>query len=234
MLCTYNNRKNCIFCCRVEHLASEEDAPYKSLPFYGGAKGKYLLIHPSGRTSITNRNPSFYGIKDEEDEEEDVGMENESSSEESEANSTTNGSGQGEDNTGVCVGLPPDNASVAEAKPVGLAVAGPGGVASSKPVGTAVVGPYGLAVAKPVATAIAGVPGAEQLVGLGSKKSRPYKPHASAVPTITNKTKEDRSAIIGRSVQNRPQFEYSNSIPQGYNVIYVPMYMPNNARPLRH
>lgn len=163
-------------------------------------------------------------------------MENENSSEESEANSTTNGSGQGEDNTGVCVGLPPDNASVAEAKPVGLAVAGPGGVASSKPVGTAVVGPYGLAVAKPVATAIAGVPGAEQLVGLGSKKARPFKPHAPAASTITNKTKEDRSAIVGRSAQNRqnrPRFEYANTIPQGYNVLYIPLYMPNNARPIR-
>lgn len=160
-------------------------------------------------------------------------MENENSSEESEANSTTNGSGQGEDNTGVCVGLPPDNASVAEAKPVGLAVAGPGGVASSKPVGTAVVGPYGLAVAKPVATAIAGVPGAEQLVGLGSsKKSRPYKPHAAPLPTITNKTKEDR--ILGRSAQNRAQFEFANSIPQGYNVFYIPLYLPNNAHPTRH
>ncbi|CRK95818.1 CLUMA_CG009270, isoform A, partial [Clunio marinus] len=48
-----------------------------------------------------------------------------------------------------------DNSSVAEAKPVGLAIAGEGGVASSKPVGTAVVGPGGLAVARPMATAIA-------------------------------------------------------------------------------
>lgn len=35
---------------------------------------------------------------------------------------------------------------MAEAKPVGLAIAGVGGVASSKPTGTAVVGPGGLAV----------------------------------------------------------------------------------------
>ncbi|KAG5678114.1 hypothetical protein PVAND_007814 [Polypedilum vanderplanki] len=50
-----------------------------------------------------------------------------------------------------------EESSVAEAKPVGLAIAGIGGVASSKPVGTAVVGPGGLAVARPVATAIAGL-----------------------------------------------------------------------------
>uniref|UniRef100_A0A903XYZ4 DUF4774 domain-containing protein n=1 Tax=Anopheles gambiae TaxID=7165 RepID=A0A903XYZ4_ANOGA len=47
--------------------------------------------------------------------------------------------------------------SIAEAKPVGLAIAGEGGVASSKPVATAVVGDGGLAVARPVATAIAGI-----------------------------------------------------------------------------
>jgi hypothetical protein len=41
-----------------------------------------------------------------------------------------------------------EESSVAEAKPVGLAIAGIGGVASSKPVGTAVVGPGGLAVGK--------------------------------------------------------------------------------------
>jgi hypothetical protein len=49
-------------------------------------------------------------------------------------------------------------ASVAEARPVGLSIAGLGGVAASKPTGTAVVGPGGLAIARPIATAIAGVP----------------------------------------------------------------------------
>lgn len=43
-------------------------------------------------------------------------------------------------------------------RPVGLAIAGIGGVAASKPTGTAVVGPGGLAIARPIATAIAGVP----------------------------------------------------------------------------
>lgn len=41
----------------------------------------------------------------------------------------------------VQVNSPSKDASVAEAKPVGLAIAGVGGVASSKPSATAVVGP---------------------------------------------------------------------------------------------
>ncbi|XP_044750485.1 101 kDa malaria antigen-like [Coccinella septempunctata] len=64
----------------------------------------------------------------------------------------------------VEINLPPDNASVAEAMPVGLAVAGEGGIAASKPVATAVVGPNGLAVARPIATAIAGVAPDQALV----------------------------------------------------------------------
>jgi len=57
----------------------------------------------------------------------------------------------------VTVNTPPTDASIAEAKPVALSIAGVGGVASAKPVATAVVGPGGLAVSRPVATAIAGV-----------------------------------------------------------------------------
>ena len=49
-------------------------------------------------------------------------------------------------------------ASIAEVRPVGVSIAGIGGVAASKPTGTAVVGPGGLAIARPIATAIAGVP----------------------------------------------------------------------------
>lgn len=41
----------------------------------------------------------------------------------------------------VQVNSPGKDTSVAEAKPVGLAIAGAGGVASSKPSATAVVGP---------------------------------------------------------------------------------------------
>lgn len=57
-------------------------------------------------------------------------------------------------------------ASVAEVRPVGLSIAGVGGVAASKPTGTAVVGPGGLAISRPVATAIAGVP-PEAVLGPG-------------------------------------------------------------------
>ncbi|XP_053675834.1 uncharacterized protein LOC128726074 [Anopheles nili] len=66
----------------------------------------------------------------------------------------------GEDGSGgdsVQVDTQEKESSIAEAKPVGLAIAGEGGVASSKPVATAVVGDGGLAVARPVATAIAGI-----------------------------------------------------------------------------
>jgi len=71
---------------------------------------------------------------------------------------------ENEDDDTIAVDLPSDEASVAEAKPIGLAVAGIGGVASSKPVATAVVGPGGLAIARPVGTAIAGVSPDQALV----------------------------------------------------------------------
>ncbi|XP_055687448.1 uncharacterized protein LOC129792416 isoform X2 [Lutzomyia longipalpis] len=58
---------------------------------------------------------------------------------------------------GIAVNAPPKEAPIAEAKPVGLAIAGPGGLAASKPVATAVVSKDGLAVARPVATAISGI-----------------------------------------------------------------------------
>lgn len=231
-----------IFCRRVEHKTNEndeDDTPYKSLPFYGGAKGKFLLIHPSGRTSITNRNPSFYGIKgeNEDEDEENVGMESEDNSDENEQTNTTNGQSTDES---VCVGLPPDNAAVAEAKPVGLAVAGPGGVASSKPHATAVVGPQGLAVAKPVATAIAGVSGAESLVGLGTgKKKHNERPHKvgtnSTGQNTANKTKEEQLTFgAGRSLaqpsprSNVYDYEHSSNVRSAaYNLLYIPVYLPN-------
>jgi len=216
-----------------ENHADDVDLPIRSLPFYGGAKGKYLLIHPSGRTSITNRNPSTQGVKGEDEDEEDVGMEGDGETEESEnGGNSTNG---GED--GVSVGLPPDNASVAEAKPVGLAIAGPGGVASSRPVATAVVGPGGLALARPVATAIAGVPGAEGLVGLspggGKRKHDKYKNHG---PNKTNKTAEPdefpavaagavKSAALGDQDLAGYFREYHNLV-QGPHVPLVPLPVP--------
>lgn len=209
----------------------EEDAPVKSLPFYGGAKGKYLLIHPSGRTSITHRNPSFFGLKGDDDDEEDVGMEGEGEPDESDSSNSTNGS-SGPDES-VSVGLPPDNASVAEAKPVGLAIAGPGGVASSRPVGTAVVGPGGLALAKPVATAIAGVQGSEQLVGLPGGKKKYDKPKVTngGTPVASNRTRQNEENVIsGRSNHDLDTFEYnSNVIPPAYNIFYIPLYLPSDS-----
>ncbi|KAK6641844.1 hypothetical protein RUM44_013562 [Polyplax serrata] len=76
---------------------------------------------------------------------------------------------------GVSISTPPDGASVAEAKPIGLAIAGPGGVAASKPQGTAVVGPGGLAIARPVGTAIAGVE-VEGSVPIGGSHKNKKKP----------------------------------------------------------
>ncbi|EDV40412.2 uncharacterized protein Dana_GF10496, partial [Drosophila ananassae] len=60
-------------------------------------------------------------------------------------------------NDSVSVMAPKKDAAVAEAKPVGLSIAGEGGVASSKPNAVALSGRNGLAVASPKATAIAGV-----------------------------------------------------------------------------
>lgn len=91
--------------------------------------------------------PPFTPItKENEDTEESVGEE-------------TGGlfTGFDRDSDTVQVNSPNKDASVAEAKPVGLAIAGVGGVASSKPSATAVVGPGGLAIARPSAVAIAGV-----------------------------------------------------------------------------
>ncbi|XP_047986527.1 uncharacterized protein LOC125226569 [Leguminivora glycinivorella] len=58
----------------------------------------------------------------------------------------------GEDN----IGLPISGITIAEAKPVGLAVIGENGLAASRPQATAVA-VSGIALARPVATAIAGV-----------------------------------------------------------------------------
>ncbi|KAH8339486.1 hypothetical protein KR074_009412, partial [Drosophila pseudoananassae] len=60
-------------------------------------------------------------------------------------------------NDSVSIMAPKKDAAVAEAKPVGLSIAGEGGVASSKPNAVALSGRNGLAVASPKATAIAGV-----------------------------------------------------------------------------
>lgn len=154
---------------RTHHrgFADNAEEAVQAVPFYGSGKGKFLVIHPSGKTTVEDHKPP-QSVDGHKEDEEDVGQEDETES----SNETPS--------EAVSVNLPPDNASVAEAKPVGLAIAGIGGVASSKPVATAVVGPGGLALAKPVATAIAGIPGAEALVGVASNGGKHRQKAAAA------------------------------------------------------
>lgn len=155
----------------------------QAMPFYGSGKGKFLVIHPSGKTTVEDHRPLIQSMDGPKDDEEDVGQEEELAG--------ADPSPAEQPSESVSVNLPPDNASVAEAKPVGLAIAGTGGVASSKPVATAVVGPGGLALAKPVATAIAGIPGAEALVGVASNggKNKQKAAVAAAVAASPHPTK---------------------------------------------
>lgn len=158
---------------RAQHrgFADNAEDAVQAVPFYGSGKGKFLVIHPSGKTTVEDHRPP-QAVDAHKEEEEDVGQEDE-----------TETSSNEPPNEAVSIGLPQDNASVAEAKPVGLAIAGTGGVASSKPVATAVVGPGGLALAKPVATAIAGIPGAEALVGVASNGGKHRQKAAAAAAT---------------------------------------------------
>ncbi|XP_008188313.1 uncharacterized protein LOC100166780 isoform X3 [Acyrthosiphon pisum] len=173
---------------RAQHRGFAENAEdaVQAVPFYGSGKGKFLVIHPSGKTTVEDHKPPQAADGHMEDED-DVGQQEEES--DSSSNEPPNES--------VSVNLPPDNASVAEAKPVGLAIAGTGGVASSKPVATAVVGPGGLALAKPVATAIAGIPGAEALVGVASNggKHRQKAAVAAAAASATSTPQPIKTAV---------------------------------------
>uniref|UniRef100_A0A336LKQ6 CSON008853 protein n=1 Tax=Culicoides sonorensis TaxID=179676 RepID=A0A336LKQ6_CULSO len=91
----------------------------------------------------------------------------------------------------VEVNAPPAEASIAEAKPIALSIAGEGGVASAKPVATAVVGPGGLAVSRPVATAIAGIDPYEVAeLGIPIKKSQKVKSQALTNYELANKIKK--------------------------------------------
>ncbi|XP_055527047.1 uncharacterized protein LOC129719681 [Wyeomyia smithii] len=100
----------------------------------------------------THKITNFPGYKGKEEEQSHKKKEEEDNVGEEDGNSNSQN-----DSDSVQVHSPEKEASIAEAKPVGLAIAGEGGVASSKPVATAVVGDGGLAVARPVATAIAGI-----------------------------------------------------------------------------
>uniref|UniRef100_A0A8D8QJ48 DUF4774 domain-containing protein n=1 Tax=Cacopsylla melanoneura TaxID=428564 RepID=A0A8D8QJ48_9HEMI len=193
----------------VSRFSKSIEVPVDSFQYYGGANNRrYLLIHPSGRTSISNKNPVVDFKGDNEDDDQDVGME------ESPGDENQDSSSSSSPDDGVSVQLPPDNASVAEAKPVGLAIAGVGGVASSKPTGTAVVGPGGLALSRPVATAIAGVEGAEALVGIVGSKKEKIAAAAALKPTskptsgvtaskiATKKHSDDQIQLYNLALQN--------------------------------
>lgn len=174
---------------RPQHrgFADNAEDAVQAVPFYGSGKGKFLVIHPSGKTTVEDHRPPNSVDVPREDEE-DVGQEDESSA--------GSDASPAEPPESVSVNLPPDNASVAEAKPVGLAIAGPGGVASSKPVATAVVGPGGLALAKPVATAIAGIPGAEALVGVASNGGKHRQKAAAAAAAAAASTPLPTKAAV--------------------------------------
>ncbi|XP_052120699.1 uncharacterized protein LOC113204505 isoform X3 [Frankliniella occidentalis] len=150
------------------------------VPYYGGAKGQYLIIAKpvtAAELAVKNKKknnkkkPARPGHKEEEEEEENVGEETDEKPPSPPADTGDT----------ITISQPPPNASMAEAKPIGIAVAGEGGVASSRPTATALVGPGGLAVARPIATAIAGIQGAELLVAaaVGGAQVAPAGPVAA-------------------------------------------------------
>ncbi|GAB0100336.1 hypothetical protein DMENIID0001_163610 [Sergentomyia squamirostris] len=118
---------------------------------------------------------------------------------------------------GVSVSAPPADAPVAEAKPIGLAIAGVGGLASSKPIGTAVVNKDGLAVARPVATAIAGIT-PEQFAQLsipvpqkGNFGTSPIKDHTTGFSSFLTKyglvsLDDGVSLLVGPGFQPESRF----------------------------
>lgn len=135
-------------------------------------------------------------------------------------------------NDSVTVNKPPPEASIAEAKPVALSVAGVGGVASSKPVSlllhkllahnfsnfiqkkvaTAVVGPGGLAVSRPVATAIAGID-PDEVSGLGIPIKKVKKTSSATLFNfeLANKIKKGYGVGNDESNENREEEEVEKS-----------------------
>ncbi|XP_039294157.1 uncharacterized protein LOC111053652 [Nilaparvata lugens] len=184
---------------RVEHRALQE---VRTLEYYGGAKGQYLIIHPSGQMFVSRIN---IDRKEEEGgEDEDVGME--------EGGLEGGSSGGGSDS--VTIKPPPDNASIAEAKPVALAIAGVGGVASSRPTATAVVGPGGLAIARPVATSIAGVGGSGSppiVISPAHGGLQPPPPPPSAGAYLNSI--EPHPSFFYNTFEPQPDFHYPHPHP---------------------
>ncbi|KAL1138694.1 hypothetical protein AAG570_008756 [Ranatra chinensis] len=110
-------------------------------------------------------------------------------------------------NDTVAINKPPENASIAEAKPVAVSVAGVGGMASAQPVATAVVGHGGLALTRPIATAIAGIEGAENLVA-------GHPPPAAAA----------KSRLVPGSSDPSSNLVYGVLPPQAVIYLPVPLY----------
>ncbi|XP_053686856.1 uncharacterized protein LOC128736400 [Sabethes cyaneus] len=136
---------------KLAHIQQQDD-DHDAIKFLFDSQFDQSDAQKKKASPTTHKVTTFPGYKgkDEEshhkkkEEEENVGEDDSSSNSQNDSDS-------------VQVNSPEKEASIAEAKPVGLAIAGEGGVASSKPVATAVVGDGGLAVARPVATAIAGI-----------------------------------------------------------------------------
>ncbi|XP_077286377.1 uncharacterized protein LOC143911375 [Arctopsyche grandis] len=162
-----------------------------------GTRGEYdlsqLFINKNG---IDNKKAN--DKQDFDDEDENVGEEHEGDS----------------SNVGVdeedSIQINSESASVAEAKPVGVAIVGDGGVASSKPVATAVVGPGGLAIARPVATAIAGVD--PSTVGFGTKI-----PISAKTPSVNNVQRPSMFQPIQQQYFTNPQY-FIPQMPQIYPI----------------
>lgn len=171
--------------------------------YYGGAEGNVLVYHPTlGLTSVLKQRPPGGDDKDNAGEEDGQ-----------EGGDSGNGDGDG-----VTINLPPPGASVAEARPVGLSIAGVGGVAASKPTGTAVVGPGGLAIARPIATAIAGV-SPEAVLGPGPQESGQQTTESAGM-----RAAEETYVAVGPHMQYGAKY---GVVPIGRN---VPRNSPSYVR----
>ncbi|XP_058836330.1 putative mediator of RNA polymerase II transcription subunit 12 [Topomyia yanbarensis] len=134
---------------KLAHVQQQDD-DHDAIKFLFDSQFDQSQSADAQKKKTTYKITSFPGFKGKEEEQHHKKKEEEENVGEEEGSAT-----QHDDS--VQVNSPEKEASIAEAKPVGLAIAGEGGVASSKPVATAVVGDGGLAVARPVATAIAGI-----------------------------------------------------------------------------
>lgn len=164
---------------------------------------KESRLKPDIHSEVSTKKPK----EEENEEEEEENEEEDENDNEAEEVIGEQDEKPAEDNESIQVNVPGKDASVAEAKPVGLAIAGVGGVASSKPVATAIVGPGGLAVARPVATAIAGVSPSE-IAGLG-------------VPTAAHKIK---ASVLAKVIPLKRKYGLADETVDGFNLLVGPEY----------